>query len=349
MTAIPPVATGEQKSGFTLVELLVVITIIAILVALLLPAVQAAREAARRLQCQNNMKQLGLALQGYHDLRNSFPPASVGLGWCNAAFACDPNILNANGLLFLLPHLEQQPLYDRYDLNQCASVLMDGWIGSSAYHSQGTLRGYTDGRNPNFAVVSTRLAVFICPSDSEDPLLPADSYAYSPATGYRGVKTNYDFSVDSIYSQYGWEYSFECNHWRHPDSMYTVARHRMFGENSTTKMADVKDGASNTIAMAETLHSVRNGTCSAWGYRGWVHVGVDLGSHGINNWVSNWAPPAGTQGVLGSWGYGGSMHPGGENVLLADGSVQFASEQIGTTVLEALCTMAAGECLPRPF
>ncbi len=111
------------RLGFTLVELLVVIAIIGILIALLLPAVQAAREAARRSQCTNNMKQLGLALHNYHDTHQVFPPGGLEYG-CSSA---GPNyeqpgklVKNLNGLVLLLPYLEQMPLYDKYDCRQAA-------------------------------------------------------------------------------------------------------------------------------------------------------------------------------------------------------------------------------------
>ena len=102
-----------KKLGFTLVELLVVIAIIGILIALLLPAVQAAREAARRAHCTNNLKQLGVALHNYHDSFKCFPASGINRGWANSAGyeAADKLVLNQNGLLSLLPYIEQQPLY----------------------------------------------------------------------------------------------------------------------------------------------------------------------------------------------------------------------------------------------
>ena len=92
------------KRGFTLIELLVVIAIIAVLIALLLPAVQAAREAARRAQCVNNLKQIGLAMHGYHDVENVLPPGKKGCCW-------------GTWLVFVLPYLEQQPLYNAWNSN----------------------------------------------------------------------------------------------------------------------------------------------------------------------------------------------------------------------------------------
>ena len=99
----------RRHRGFTLVELLVVIAIIGILVALLLPAVQAAREAARRMSCGNNLKQLGLALHNYHDTHKKFPPGGVSYGHAWGAGPSDRHIKNGNGLVFLLPFAEQGP------------------------------------------------------------------------------------------------------------------------------------------------------------------------------------------------------------------------------------------------
>jgi prepilin-type N-terminal cleavage/methylation domain-containing protein len=108
-------AGGAPRVGFTLVELLVVIAIIGILIALLLPAVQAAREAARRTQCNNNLKQIGLALHNYHDSHKTFPPDAVWGAFVAAAPTAQQNPYHTTWLLAILPYLEQQPLYDTVD------------------------------------------------------------------------------------------------------------------------------------------------------------------------------------------------------------------------------------------
>src|SRR5262249_51930143 len=102
--------TSPRRTGFTLIELLVVIAIIGVLVALLLPAVQAAREAARRMQCTNNLKQVGLALHNYHDIHNSLPPGRIASAGCPRGFLT--GCQNTPWFTQLLPQLEQQPLYD---------------------------------------------------------------------------------------------------------------------------------------------------------------------------------------------------------------------------------------------
>ncbi len=135
----------------------------------------------------------------------------------------------------------------------------------------------------------------------------------------------------------------------------------MFGENSATRVADVTDGMSNTIAMGETTLNVHNGTTPGWAYRGWVQVGIDPDAGvPINDWnypcggvcitpdpsCSN-APVACTQGpavgTLGSWSWPGSLHPGGCHFLMGDGSVHFFSEGTAIALLGQLATMAGGE------
>jgi prepilin-type processing-associated H-X9-DG protein len=113
-------------------------------------------------------------------------------------------------------------------------------------------------------------------------------------------------------------------------------------------MADVRDGLSNTLAVAESTLDVYNGRCSAWGYRGWVMVGIDVGTYGINNW--NYPPVLANPrvGQLGSWAYAGSLHPGGANFLLADGAVRFIPENTSNVVLRNLAMMADGNPVEVP-
>jgi prepilin-type N-terminal cleavage/methylation domain-containing protein len=113
--------SSKSRRGFTLVELLVVIAIIGILVALLLPAVQAAREAARRMSCGNNLKQLGLGLHNYHDTYKIFPPALLNSGRKDAPFGGTQQTLNTTGWALMLPFIEQAPLHDNYNFNACSS------------------------------------------------------------------------------------------------------------------------------------------------------------------------------------------------------------------------------------
>jgi type II secretory pathway pseudopilin PulG len=317
-----------------------VITIIGVLVALLLPAVQAAREAGRRIQCANNLKQIGLALQGYHESQETFPPAGTGYGWCvqmdqQTPFPGDKTVYNSNGLLLLLPYLEQMQLYNSYDQTQAACDQTQGNAGCCAPCTAiGKVAGSAG--NGNAKVVATRLAVFTCPSDSGTPLLPA-WYNHN----YQGAKTNYDFSTDD------WMGEYWCKGWA---SLPTTQQY-MFGQDSSFRMSDVRDGLSNTVAMGETLHNVYNGDCAAWGFRTWVMTGVDIGDPaGINAWIDpgTWGTYHGANGTLIMWGLAGSMHPGGTHVLLGDGSVHFLNENTNLTILQAMCTIAGSEAVVVP-
>ncbi|MHB8903342.1 MAG: DUF1559 family PulG-like putative transporter [Thermoguttaceae bacterium] len=327
-----------RQRGFTLVELLVVIAIIGILIALLLPAVQAAREAARRSQCTNNLKQLGLALQNYHDTFKLFPPSGLDYGWAGSATGNyepqhTPNktVKNANGLVLLLPFFEQQALYDQFNLREAC--------GDRIRNSTKPLAG-SSVTSGNAALSSNVITALLCPSDSGD-LLSSTGIDYIPGTGFRGRKTNYDFSVDERSYLY-------FNDWKQK----ALGVRFMFGENSESSFATLVDGSSNTVAMAETLRTVANGSCPMWAYRGWVMTGIDLG-YGINvtnipttfTWV---ADKRDLKYRLRTWGTGGSLHPGGLNACLADGSVRFISETTPVTTLEAVSTIAGGETVDIP-
>lgn len=316
----------RRKTAFTLIELLVVIAIIAILIALLLPAVQQAREAARRSQCKNNLKQLGLALHNYHDTLNTFPPSSVG--------RCTSPVLNTNGLTMLLPYIEQTPLYNKYNFSTPAST----W--NSAAGAVDSSPGPDPVTTGNAAVVKTVIQAFLCPSDPGTPHLAETTANYGISatnTGTGGAKTCYDFSASPWYTG-------GCENWATSSS----TTRRIFGTDSRCRIGDITDGTSNTVAMAETTLNIFNGKTSAWGYRGWVMPGVDLAGQAINNW--NFTPASGIPiepiiGRLGSWARPGSLHTGGIHILLADGSVRFLSQNVDTTTRQRLAYMADGQVL----
>lgn len=334
----------RRSAGFTLVELLVVIAIIGILVALLLPAVQSAREAARRMQCGNQLKQLGLALHNFESTYKRFPPAGTGYAWCAAPPGKgEASIYNANGLLLLLPYLEQQALHDRFNLKEATA---DAPSAAAGRNTMGTLVG-NPVSNGNAALAGTVLETFLCPSDSGDPQSRLAGGHYGPGGSFRGAATNYDFiTSDSDFSI--------CNYWR--DSAGT--RRRMFGENSTTRPADVTDGLSNTFAMGETTRWHANGAAFAWAYRTWVMTGIDPGTSdpGINHWHlphvhPTWQNPPYTpvRGRIRTWwAAAGSLHPGGCHFVLGDGSVRFVSQTVNATTLEALCAMGDGQVVSTP-
>lgn len=341
----------RSSRGFTLVELLVVIAIIGILVALLLPAVQAAREAARRSQCTNNLKQLGIALQNYHDTHRVFPPSGLNHGSiASAPYVPINTIMNTSGFVLMLPFLEQQPLFSRFNSN--ASACSSTYSGNLAAPAVIAGDPMTSG---NDLVVSTQLPSFLCPSD-DGPRTMSGGVAYGiTATDARlGAKTCYEFSTRP-----DWEFSGGVNGWNTWYAAVSYLPYRaLFGQNSTSTFASIRDGSSSTAAFIETPLYVYNGNGNAWGYRAWVMGGVTLYNNGsnfplastplcggpINCWTYYTGPPTypTTPGRVASWGMAGSLHPAGCNITLADGSVRFVGEATNLVVLGALCNIADG-------
>ncbi|WP_417746301.1 DUF1559 domain-containing protein [Rosistilla oblonga] len=321
--------------GFTLVELLVVIAIIGILVGLLLPAVQAAREAARRMSCSNNMKQIGLALHNYHDTHRVFPYSTSGDGSVTAESAAPAanGVLNHRGWMLLLPFIELQNLQDQIDMNLPTGGYDRGGVGFA-----GPKPG--EAGNANDVVVSTSVEAFLCPSDPNPTHYPSDSSAYSISAGTTsllGAYTNYDFSMRRL--------SSTAEKWSR-DTGFTSKR--LFGHDESSRFRDITDGTSNTVAVAETLRAVVDGSVPTWGYAKWAGQGADLGwSRGINdNECCNWDSPPNSRtprsSQLGEWGTVGSTHPGGAQAVFADGSVHFLTETTDQVILNNIAAISDG-------
>jgi len=324
--------SSRQRRGFTLIELLVVIAIIAILIALLVPAVQKVRESANRATCVNSMKQLGVGLHNYESANHAFPPAGTGYGWCQnpASKGGETKITNTSGWMYALPYIGEQGLYMKWDQSQAMSTEVVGNDGCCPPTATiGTLQG-NPATNGNGAIAATALAVFRCPSDTGDPYLLAGDAFYGVAAGLRGAKTNFDFVVRAEYT---------CNQWKRD----TGSVRRMFGHNSDCRMKQITDGTSNTFMIAESTFEVYNGRCNPWAYRGWVQVGIDPGARQINDWqYTSMPPPPWIPGRLGSWAWMGSLHPGGANAGMADGSVRFIAQDIDLITLQRLSIMGDG-------
>jgi prepilin-type N-terminal cleavage/methylation domain-containing protein len=315
----------SRTRGFTLIELLVVIAIIAILIALLLPAVQQAREAARRTQCKNNLKQLGLALHNYHDVAQMFPPSAINPGLAETFTPPPPNpiasgqVRNTTGYLMLLPYIDQAALYNQ--INFSLATGSADWYGWGT----GTLNSATLWASPG------PVTAFRCPSDVpyDDPHTAGPGGAYGIAAGYR---VSYGFVSD--------KYEYSMTTWFGQDS--SPGKAIFGGFNGAAKIAEITDGTSNTLALCETPLQK---TSSSYGpyFHAFTHTHSTIPTYvGINNKYGACASGAGL--CTYAWG-AGSKHVGGCHVLMGDGAVRFLSENISMTTLTYLQGMKDGNVI----
>jgi prepilin-type N-terminal cleavage/methylation domain-containing protein/prepilin-type processing-associated H-X9-DG protein len=314
---------GDGRRGFTLIELLVVIAIIAILIALLVPAVQKVREAAARLQCTNNLKQIGLALHGYHDANRRFPYENTNLS----------DSLRCNWVAHIFPYIELP--YKPTILGPTTT------IGGSVLPQPGIR---------NDAIGNTFvIQLFICPSDgntmSADGTRALGNYlgVNAPNTDQRDY---WNTSTDGVFV-------YQC----HNTVNVSISDPRAVVNTNgpPTTIASITDGTSNTLAVGErpSYPSLPEpGYCGAWGYS---EVDSAMGLPNTRQWcatkdINGIACPGGKQwfqpGTPGNYcdaNHFWSRHPGGGNWLFCDGSVRFLTYNIGTGTQAALATKAGGE------
>ena len=313
--------------GFTLIELLVVIAIIAVLIALLLPAVQAAREAARRRQCVNNLKQIGLAMNSYHSAFNSFPPAKIYSGSCAKPNGGKGLVLNTTGFTMILPQLEQKQLYDAYNFSQASSN--SAWNGGNTTVMGSAL--------VNTTVVGTMIAVMGCPSDLIPQIVDTGATDTSQFACQNVGRSNYLLSTSA-------HTDLDCV----ATGLPTKTDQGAFYSDLSTSLRNFSDGGSATILVGESRQIKVNSSFGPY----WAS-GTYTSTHGqilpptapnYQQWLPNAASGVGVppSTLPTSWDFS-SPHPGGLNVGMADGSVKFIKNTINPTVWSALSTIRGGE------
>ncbi|MGC1273538.1 MAG: DUF1559 domain-containing protein [Planctomycetaceae bacterium] len=332
------VGTRRVRMGFTLIELLVVIAIIAVLIALLLPAVQQAREAARRTQCKNHLKQLGLALHNYHDTHLAFPYGHQ-TEFTGATHRRDCWFQR------VLPFVEQSSL-------------------SQAYENETPRTQYIHAMTANPVVAyipQATIPTFSCPSDGSSPGKGGNggatafqgSYAVSAGVGVFQQVTDATTGLVTI-------------NVTDRNMISTADRGGLFYQNSRQGLRDCTDGTSNTLLVSEGI--IRGNGPSTWGELGGYWGGAPHGSFGFSTaevpntsvpdrvytckaatWPSapNDAPceSGNTLGLPGRYNFARSFHTGGVQATLADGSVRFVSDSIDRQTWIKLGLRADGQVL----
>ncbi|MGN6545359.1 MAG: DUF1559 family PulG-like putative transporter, partial [Aureliella sp.] len=319
----------RSRGGFTLVELLVVIAIIGILVGLLLPAVQAAREAARRMQCSNNLKQQGLALLNYESTHKILPPSLLGSGRFDEKNQGLPNyhqthggVKNTTGWALMLPFAEGGTLHQKYNFSACSSM-------SSPYSYP-----VTGSDTINDGIYNVRLPWLECPSHPQAGEVSSSGAGSTAFYSRRNaIRTSYLFStgVNTDYDK--------------PFTYYnTDIRQGMFGNDGAAKLASVTDGLSSTIAFGEAAGG-RTKTDANFGP--WGLTGTHTCCHGrvvatitnsqitptiseAQSWRVNARWPSDALGRSYAWVFN-SLHTGGAQFVFGDGSVHFLTESLDYT------------------
>jgi prepilin-type N-terminal cleavage/methylation domain-containing protein/prepilin-type processing-associated H-X9-DG protein len=326
-----------RRRGFTLIELLVVIAIIAVLIALLLPAVQAAREAARRMQCVNNLKQLGIAMHNYHDTVATFPIGRQGLyrPTGDPGYPGDATGTNhrRTWAFLILANIEQNAIMNAVNFSVA----------------------YSDSTNANLTALTTEIGLFLCPSDPNGGVVNAGPFAFHLGN-YMVNWGNTNYTQDGTTG--GNPYSGPS-----PGGPVTF-RSAPFALDKSFGIQTITDGTSNTLLMAEVKAGLPKGTTQD--FRGLVYNDGACGAMFMaytppNSTIPDQVqspycvypngtnPPCitvtATNGSYFAFDAARSYHPGGVNALLADGSVRFFKDSISIATWRALSTTTGGEII----
>jgi prepilin-type N-terminal cleavage/methylation domain-containing protein/prepilin-type processing-associated H-X9-DG protein len=330
----------SRRTAFTLIELLVVIAIIGVLIGLLLPAVQKIREAANRAKCQNNLHQIGLAMHNYHDVERRFPlgskhnpPARIGEA---------PRLTY---MLFLYPHLEQENIYRKFDQQPPTGGTRDNYGGIIPWCGTANSRP----ADP-LPIQATIVPTLLCPSDG---LGSTTSTHYDRSTG-----TPVEFATFNHVNYLGF-FGDKNYGGFFPQEGYSPNKKAVFGFNFGARITDIQDGTSTTMAFGEYLRGL-----------GQEYTEDHRGAHwvdwpGYSQLYTNAAPNSSIPDLFAvseqcynrpelnlpcagsTWDQATaasrSRHPGGVNVLMADGSVRFIQQSINLATWQALGTIHEGE------
>jgi prepilin-type N-terminal cleavage/methylation domain-containing protein/prepilin-type processing-associated H-X9-DG protein len=320
-------STCRIRSAFTLVELLVVIAIIGVLVALLLPAIQAAREAARRMSCSNNLKQDGVAIQNYHDVQKHYPPARPGPDGTDSREFQDfaqprgPRsgggkgylMSGASGFVLLLPYMEQQALYDEFDIESGEGI----WLSNESGTSWRTPR--------KEQAIGTRPETVVCPSSTTLPqsaelyqdwsVIPATG-TYAFCTGHRGV------------NRWGCR---PCHMKYHNSGIHLYY--------TLISIKQVTDGTSKTFSVGETIDGHLRDSSNIWTYAERYLNSLRVTEVSLNSPTGIEGQPCGDNPAVNNGAFA-SNHPGGAHFLFGDGHIEFVSENIDLDTYQNLSTIA---------
>lgn len=321
---------SSKRDGFTLIELLVVIAIIAILIGLLLPAIQKVREAAARSQCSNNLKQIGVGMHNFHDSYKRYT-----YGWANETGQFAPKNTTAYGdgtfwyhrrdcwFQRLLPYIEQNALFETYEADRTQYI-----------------HAITN------TIATTQINTMVCPSDPGAPGSGANGGTvafqgnYAVCAGGLTLAGTTGTQIDTAYGD--------------PGGMFSI--------DSKTKSTDIIDGTSNTLMASEGV--IRSGG-GAWGELGGYWGGAPHGAYAFSvfqapntsvadrvySCKSTTTPNApcenGNPSLAGRWNFARSKHPGGVNVVMADGGVKFISNNIDLLTWRLLGLRQDGQAIPN--